>query len=223
MATLLFQLRGPMQSWGVRSRFDVRDTLPYPSKSGVLGLLAAALGRDREEDISDLAGLRLGVRVDRPGVIKVDYQTVHGVINISLQKPHNVQSWRYYLADAAFLAGVEGEKELLEQIYRALQSPRWPLFLGRKSYLPSPPPFLRDGLREESLERALRTYPYLLEEPPKEDLLLVLEVEEGQGRAIYDQPIAPFAERKFGVRYVRETLISVQEVPFREGVHHVDH
>ena len=75
MPTLLIRLQGPLQSWGTRSRFDHRDTWPYPTKSGVVGLLAAALGRDRREDVSDLAALRMGVRVDRKGVLKVDYQT----------------------------------------------------------------------------------------------------------------------------------------------------
>lgn len=67
MPTLLIRLQGPLQSWGTRSRFDHRDTWPYPTKSGVVGLLAAALGRDRREDVSDLAALRMGVRVDRKG------------------------------------------------------------------------------------------------------------------------------------------------------------
>src|SRR3990172_4719032 len=47
MPTLLLRLVGPMQSWGTTSRFDQRDTGKEPSKSGVIGLLAAALGIDR--------------------------------------------------------------------------------------------------------------------------------------------------------------------------------
>jgi len=75
MTTLLLRLAGPMQSWGTQSRFDHRDTGLEPSKSGVVGLLCAALGRPRAADGSDLAALRMGVRVDREGVLKVDYQT----------------------------------------------------------------------------------------------------------------------------------------------------
>jgi CRISPR system Cascade subunit CasD len=48
MPTLLLRLVGPMQSWGTTSRFDQRDTGKEPSKSGVIGLVAAALGIDRE-------------------------------------------------------------------------------------------------------------------------------------------------------------------------------
>jgi len=43
MPTLLLRLAGPMQSWGLSSRFTIRDTSLEPSKSGVLGLLCAAL------------------------------------------------------------------------------------------------------------------------------------------------------------------------------------
>lgn len=222
MPTLLLRLQGPMQSWGTRSRFDYRDTWPYPTKSGVVGLLAAALGRDREEDISDLAALRMGVRVDRKGVLKADYQTAKEVLAADGGALRDVQSWRYYLADAVFLVGLEGAGELLEKLHRALLNPRFPLFLGRKSYVPSPPPYLKDGLRPESLEEALKNYPYLLPGSPKEDVLLVLEVPLGEGRLVYDQPLAPFAQRRFGARYVREEIITKEVVPPGQVVGHVD-
>ncbi len=67
MSALLLRLAGPMQSWGVQRRFSVRDTGLEPSKSGVVGLLCAARGRRREEPVTDLAALGMGVRVDREG------------------------------------------------------------------------------------------------------------------------------------------------------------
>ncbi|TFU26517.1 type I-E CRISPR-associated protein Cas5/CasD [Thermus tengchongensis] len=251
MATLLLRLQGPMQSWGTRSRFDHRDTWPYPTKSGVLGLLAAALGRDREEDISDLAALRMGVRVDQKGVLRVDYQTAQfvykaeGYVAVNTQKekewlqeiiPHipiridpknsTVVSQRFYLSDAAFLVGLEGPKSLLEAAHRALKDPRYVLYLGRKGYVPSPPPYLEDGLREEPLEEALRAYPFLgkgkegKDPRPEEGFLLVLEAEEG--RLVYDQPVAPFAQRRFGARYVREEVLPKEAVPLPKEGDHVD-
>ena len=57
MKTLLMRLAGPMQSWGTQSQFRERDTGLEPSKSGVIGLLCAALGRPREESVADLAAL----------------------------------------------------------------------------------------------------------------------------------------------------------------------
>jgi CRISPR system Cascade subunit CasD len=138
MATLMIRLCGPMQSWGVRSRYDYRDTWPYPTKSGVLGLLCAALGRDRHEPIDDLAALRMGVRVDRPGTLKVDYQTASQVLTSEFALRDTVQSWRSYLSDAAFLVGLEGDDSLLSQCYEALLRPRWPLFFwGARATCPA--------------------------------------------------------------------------------------
>lgn len=125
IATLLLRLVGPQQSWGTRSRFDMRDSELAPTKSGVVGLVAAALGLPRGADIRAIAALRMGVRTDRPGIRLVDYHTALDVVT-SDGKPSKdaVVSQRAYLADAAFLVGLEGrERELLEAIQAALLSP----------------------------------------------------------------------------------------------------
>lgn len=77
---LLVRLAGPLQSWGTTSHFGARrDTHSRPTKSGVIGLCAAALGRDRSEQLGELARIRFGVRADRPGTPARDYHTVgHG-------------------------------------------------------------------------------------------------------------------------------------------------
>ena len=73
MPTLLLRLAGPMQSWGISSRFSIRDTGMEPSKSGVIGLVCAALGKPRDESTTDdaefrqLTQLKMAVRVDRQG------------------------------------------------------------------------------------------------------------------------------------------------------------
>lgn len=74
-ATVTFRLVGPQQAWSSRERRAYRPTQDHPTKSGVIGLVANALGRDRSDDITDLVGLRLGVRADRPGVVESDYHT----------------------------------------------------------------------------------------------------------------------------------------------------
>jgi len=211
VATLLLRLQGPLQSWGTRSRFDHRDTWPYPTKSGVVGLLAAALGRDRREDISDLAALRMGVRVDRKGVLRVDYQTAQNVLAADLKAKRDVQSWRYFLSDAAFLVGLEGDGGFLRELHSALKRPRFSLYLGRKGYVPSPPPYLPDGFLEAPLVEALKAYPYLGRGRAQGELLLVLEA--GEGRLVYDQPAGPFSERRFAARYVREEVLPQEAVP----------
>jgi len=111
--TLLLRLTGPMQSWGLQSRFTVRDTAREPTKSGVIGLVCAALGRQREAPVDDLGQLQMGVRVDREGTLARDYQTAggarhgesYGVATVDNKKPGTVISNRYYLADADFLVG----------------------------------------------------------------------------------------------------------------------
>ncbi len=209
MATLLLRLQGPMQSWGTTSRFDERDTQLEPSKSGVLGLVCAALGRDRRESVTDLAALLMGVRVEREGVPMRDYQTATGVVIASSGKPdleRTVVSPRYYLADAVFLTGLEGDRALLADIHDALLRPVWPLALGRKSFVPSLPVYLPDALLEQSLEEALVNWPCLLvgDRPQTPTRLLLEHPSEGSVRL--DQPVAPFAERRFGPRFVKSEL-----------------
>ena len=77
-ATLVLRVAAPLQSWGVRSELGMRDSLPHPTKSGVIGLIAAAMGRDRSDNIDDLAACTMHVRIDRPGVIVTDWQTAGG-------------------------------------------------------------------------------------------------------------------------------------------------
>lgn len=215
MATLLLRLQGAMQSWGTTSRFDERDTQLEPSKSGVLGLICAALGRDRVDDIRDLAVLRMGVRVDREGALMRDYQTATGVLIASGKQDlgRTVVSPRFYLSDAAFLVGLEGDdRTLLEQIYRALHVPVWPLALGRKSFVPGMPVFLPDGLHEKCLLEALQSYPRLVTPSQanlQEEKLRIAIEDTSEGSVRLDQPVAPFAERRYGPRFVKQGVIHV--------------
>ncbi|MFN3809708.1 MAG: type I-E CRISPR-associated protein Cas5/CasD [Roseateles asaccharophilus] len=215
MHTLLLRLQGPLQSWGTTSRFDERDTQLEPSKSGVVGLLCAALGRDRAEPVDDLAALRMGVRVDREGVPMRDYQTATGVLIAGSAKPdleRTVVSPRFYLSDACFLVGLQGsDLALLQTLHRALCSPVWPLALGRKSFFPASPVWLPDGLLNESLEASMQSYPSLCA-PPKGGRLRLLLESDGEGAIRLDQPLAPFARRRFGPRSVMTTYL--------EGVPH---
>ncbi len=157
-STLLLRCVAPMQSWGSRSRFQERDTEREPTKSGILGLLCAALGRDRSEPLDDLNALRFGVRVDRDGILEYDYQTALEVVKADLSGAETQISTRWYLADAAFLVGLEGKRDLIKQLHAALMDPVWPLYLGRKSFVPGCPVYLADGLVELPLVEALSSY-----------------------------------------------------------------
>lgn len=208
MNTLLLRLCAPMQSWGTQSRFTVRDTGFEPSKSGVLGLLCAALGIDREDDdgLQPLTTLRMGVRVDKEGALRVDYHTAKNVLTSNGKIKDTELSTRYYLADACFLVGLESQDlALLEHIQAALQNPVWALFLGRKAFVPGEPVWLPDGLRKgEDLETALKEYPPL-RPPQKDKLRLVLEDPTGP-IVRTDQPLS-FRQRKFAPRRVRVDFI----------------
>jgi CRISPR system Cascade subunit CasD len=162
----------------------------------------------------------MGVRVDRKGVMASDYHTAKDVIRAdgSGRQP-SVVSTRYYLADADFLVGLEGDRSLLEQIDRALASPVWPLYLGRKSFVPGSPVGLANGLRlDENLESALRTYPLTCRpgEQRQERLRLEIQVAYGEGdRVKQDQPLS-FQERRFGLRHVRTDWVDLSALPVGE-------
>lgn len=145
---------------GSASRFTRRGTDPQPTKSGIVGLLAAAEGRRREDPIEDLSGLRLGVRVERPGVLIGDFQTARrplrggGSGDVSMPL-----STRYYLSDAVFLAAIEGPEPLIRGLEEATRRPRFALALGRRS-CPTAGQFLL-GVAGGSLEEALSAHSWL--------------------------------------------------------------
>lgn len=217
MPTLLLQLAGPMQSWGTTSRFDQRDTGKEPSKSGVIGLLAAALGIDRENwiELEPLTHLAMGVRHDRPGVPKRDYQTAQDIISADGKKVHETAvTTRDYLADAVFLVGLEcTDRALLERTHAALNNPVWPLALGRKSYVPAESIWLDGGMVDMPLLAALAGWPWLATprqwESTPDQFLISLESSEGTGALRMDQPLSSFAERRFGARHVRSDWIKL--------------
>lgn len=140
MATLLLRLAAPLQSWGADSKFETRKTNREPTKSGVIGLLAAALGlrRDDAAGIARLNGLHFAVRADREGSLLVDFHTANREEDRKKGKAPYV-TYRHYLQDAVFLVGLESEDTaLLQELETALKHPVYPLYLGRRSCPPHP-------------------------------------------------------------------------------------
>ncbi|MFD4398568.1 type I-E CRISPR-associated protein Cas5/CasD [Kitasatospora sp. NPDC058478] len=212
-SVLLARLAAPLQSWGSGSHFERRDTQLHPTKSGCVGMVAAALGLDRTDDIGHLAALRFGVRADRPGTPAHDYQVVGGgpmplrprdlitdhrradaaaarldgergptfgraagtafaswygapkeiapdertgVLLAGNLRRDPIQTYRWYLADAAFVAAFESrDRDLLERIAGALEQPKRLLWLGRKSCPPSGT--IAGGVHPGTLETVLRS------------------------------------------------------------------
>ena len=173
MATLLLRLAAPIQAWGDESKYDIRQTYHEPSKSGVIGMLAAAMGLRRDSDeISELSSsLRMGVRVEMPGIMIKDFHIAlapkytskgdvrHETDGSVIMENAPYVTTRYYLCDACFLVGLESEDHaLLEKLEKALVAPCFPLYLGRRSCPPTQPLLL--GLRSESLIQVLHNEPW---------------------------------------------------------------
>ncbi|CAL9374744.1 hypothetical protein SUDANB171_00933 [Streptomyces sp. enrichment culture] len=195
-AVLLLRLAGPLQAWGDRSTFNRRETRPTPTKSGVIGLLAAAAGRARQDPVDDLSHLGLGIRVDQPGSLLRDYHTVSdyrgtplpqaGVSAKGIQKPtspakHTHVTTRYYLQDAVFLAAVAGSRELLDGLQHAVRNPAFPLALGRRSCPPTQPLCL--GIRDTDTETALRETPWQVSRQARERYAARWRREHGAARS----------------------------------------
>lgn len=221
MATLLLRLAAPLQSWGADSKFEMRKTNREPTKSGVVGLLAAALGlrRDEAQKLQRLNQLRFGVRVDQEGTFLVDYHTANNPTpeqvrlarrdNKKVQAPYVTR--RYYLADAIFLAGLESEDEpFLRQLEQALTHPAFPLFLGRRSCPPTMPLCL--GIRSAALLDALQAEPSQLpswRRTTDTKMRMVLDADPSTPGAVpcRDLPISfSPVHRMFGYRAVQQVF-----------------
>jgi CRISPR system Cascade subunit CasD len=145
MKTVLLKFAGPLQSWGTSSHFEIRHTDPHPSKSAVIGLIAAALGYRRYENkkIRILNQLHFAVREDQAGQVTDDYQTAHKYkFNPDPIAERTYVTHRYYLEDAVFVAAVGHENDQwIDDIVCALRHPYFPLYMGRRS-CPVPEDFI---------------------------------------------------------------------------------
>jgi len=186
-STLLLRLEAPLQSWGTRARWDIRDTAYEPTKSGIIGMIGCARGLKRGDPHLEKLDriLRFGVRIDRPGTLGTDFQTVTGYHRTAagefkhgnghakdLQKAmehqeNTIVSPRDYLHDASFLAALmlnqhhqQADSDLLTEIANCLKNPKWPLYLGRKACVPTRPVFERVTDDYKDLEDALRNEPW---------------------------------------------------------------
>jgi CRISPR system Cascade subunit CasD len=167
MATryLLLWLEAPLQSWGHDSKFGRRDTLNFPTKSGVMGLVCCALGQggQQREFLAQFAPLKQTVfsfvrknhkaeKRDREPLLRDFHMVGSGYDDkdpwTTLLIPKTAEgkkavgggakmTYRYYLQDAFFAVILETPSDLADSIAQALQAPVWDLCLGRKSCVPT--------------------------------------------------------------------------------------
>ncbi|MCC5877795.1 MAG: type I-E CRISPR-associated protein Cas5/CasD [Candidatus Sumerlaeia bacterium] len=238
---LLLRLAAPLQSWGTQSRFLIRDTGREPSRSGVIGILCAALGMPRTAPLNHFNSLKFAVRVDREGVVIRDFHTVGGgeddhrilrhtngirKYGVSIastgRADRGILTERYYLSDARFLVGLGSEDlPFLEKLEAALREPKWPLYLGRKACIPSEPILppgraLREGTSDPVAVLTNEPWsPRVTFEKPPESLRIVFDStsskDSGQPRA--DLPISfNRANRSYADRLVDYKFITPKEV-----------
>jgi CRISPR system Cascade subunit CasD len=160
-ATLLLRFDGPMQAWSIAAFAD-RPTLPFPTKSSIIGLLANADGRRREDRIDDLVSLVAAVRADEAGRVLTDFQvagsdgwrSADGRLHTGTGKIRR----KGFLSDAVFTVALTGSDEVVERSAAAVARPARPLFLGRRCCPPAAP--LLIGVCALPALVALRTVPY---------------------------------------------------------------
>jgi CRISPR system Cascade subunit CasD len=228
--TLFLRLCGPMQAWGTSSRLQLRRSDRFPSKSGVIGLILCAMGVRREEagpKLESLASLRMGVRIDQPGVFIWDYHTAGAGIGIrqakggikftaTTKQPEAQLSRRQYLCDASFLVAWQGDARVIHEAATALQDPVWPIFLGRKSCVPTEPVFAGTGTFAD-LRTAMEAYPWIARTVVAEDTSTKLDgfVEHGNNGPVppdallvYDVP-RTLQNPSHGARWIARITLEV--------------
>lgn len=189
MPTLAIYLDAPMQSWGASSKFQFRETGAFPTKSALVGILAAACGinkhaPDEAKKLAPLTALKLTVvkieKIDIPTSRLTDFHTVGGGYDkkaslrekMSIPKKASgapfgtVITRRSYLTDAAFVALFEGDATTLEKLQTALLDPVWGVWFGRKTCLPATPltPTLGES-PQQALDTLCQTIPALKSRP----------------------------------------------------------
>lgn len=160
MRTILLKFSGPLQAWGTDSHFNTRYTDDHPSKSGLIGMIAAGLGYRRYDDgiLEQLNKLGFAVRADQPGQILRDYHTVRkNAPNGKFERTYVTN--RYYLQDAVLLVALSSDDDkLIEAVIDAVKRPYFQLFLGRRAL--SPTADLFQGVVDGDAITVLKEYPW---------------------------------------------------------------
>jgi len=228
---LLLWLEAPLQSWGHDSRFGRRDSLDFPTKSGVLGLLCSARGAGGEEQewLAAWADLDMQldayVRKDRLGgpvprlplmrdfhMVGSGYDSKNPWASLMIPKTSDGKpavgggskmTYRYYLQDMAYAVAIQAPAAYLEEAAEALKSPVWDLYLGRKTCVPTE--FIAQGVFTTA-EEALRAGAQLAADKIRASVFHVSQGEhEGEVLTLNDVPLQ-FGEHK---KY-RDRRVTVQ-------------
>jgi CRISPR system Cascade subunit CasD len=179
MRWLTLNLEAPLSAFGGVIVDGIGGTRDHPALSAITGLLGSALGYDRTEParLAALQGrllLASAYRVGAGGRL-TDFQTaqlgkddrgwtrdgVEGRTGGPATYDSPILSYRDYVTDrrTVCVIGLKSDADPdLDAIAAALDRPEWPLFLGRKSCIPSVPirgAFIEAGTALEALRIAV--------------------------------------------------------------------
>ncbi|QLL78304.1 type I-E CRISPR-associated protein Cas5/CasD [Ligilactobacillus saerimneri] len=137
MKTLTVKLAAPLQSYGNQANYERRTTGRYPSKSAVIGMIAAALGYHRDDPrIVELNSLQFAVRVDQTTSVLSDFH----IVEYDTKKHKRKLTYRDYMQDAVYIVAVGSDDcKMIDRIEYALHHPYFQLYLGRRSNPPAGP------------------------------------------------------------------------------------
>lgn len=230
--SLLLWLEGPMQSWGDRSLFGSRETLPFPTKSGIIGLLFCAMGMNgsQEDSLEELRSSKLDVyclkRKDSqalPTVVSDFHMVGNGYDDrdpwSSLRIPKTSVgkkatnggaklTKRYYLQDAAFACILTVPEKWAIAMENGLMNPKWPVYLGGKGCPPSEPIF-SDCFA--TLDEAKSGLMELLKQSSWVPFEKITEDRDGGrvgGMVLYDVPVSFGMHKKYASRKVIRSPIA---------------
>lgn len=228
---LLLWLEAPLQSWGHDSKFGRRDSLDFPTKSGVLGLLCCAQGANGEQhdwlaawadlDMQVAAYVRQNAKgqpLPRLPLLQDFHMVGSGyddqdpwqtlLIPLSADKKNRkvALTYRYYLQDMAYAVALQAPAPLAASAVAALQAPVWDLYLGRKNCVPTE--FIFQGVYDDGAA-ALAAGQQLAASKQRALAMRVLQGEDdGEVLTLNDVPLQ-FGEHK---KY-RDRRVTVQAAP----------
>lgn len=230
---LLLWLEAPLQAWGHDSKFGRRDSLDFPTKSGVFGLLCCALGAagSQAEWLAEWADRDMQVTafvlLDREGqplhclpllrdfhMVGSGYDDKDPWASLLIPKTSDGKkavgggtkmTYRYYLQDMAYAVVLQGPEAELKVLEQALQNPAWDLYLGRKTCVPTE--FIGQGVHADMAQAMLRVK-QLAEEKARHAVFKVLQGEhEGEVLTLNDVPL------QFGTQKLyRDRQVTVQKL-----------
>ena len=234
MKFLALYLRAPLQSWGAASKFGDRGTLDAPTRSGLLGMITAACGIDKNDEVRDrdwlarAASLSFAVFSFRRGNRMTDYHTVGARYNrddawerrmiptTADGKPRGTDlTHRDYLTDSVFGVVLSGDDGMIAEIASGLADPVWGGWFGRKNCIPTEPILAgvfesddaaKDAIRDRFCRSLERGKGKVAGSAGESVVFSVVEVTADEAEeSVLDVPVS-FTRREFHARRVAHVM-----------------